>query len=49
MDNTNQVGLSEEMQVQDGEKLFILMKDFKCLDEVSEISVIIQTLADKLK
>ncbi len=50
--DTNQVGLSEEMQVQDGKKLFILIeKDFKCLDEVSEDQSdnYPNPLADKLK
>lgn len=50
--DTNQVGLSEEMQVQDGKKLFILIeKDFKCLDEVTEDQSdnYPNPLADKLK
>lgn len=34
---TNKVGLSEEMPINDNKKLYILIeKDFKCLDEVSE-------------
>ncbi len=50
--DTNQVGLSEEMPVQDGKKLYILIeKDFKCLDEVSEDQSdnYPNPLADKLK
>jgi hypothetical protein len=50
--DTNLVGLSEEMPVQEGKKLFILIeKDFKCLDEVSEDQSdnYPNPLADKLK
>lgn len=35
--DTNQVGLSEEMPLSDGKKLYILIeKDFQCLDETIE-------------
>ncbi|MFZ7115919.1 MAG: DUF7009 family protein [Bacteroidota bacterium] len=35
--DSNQVGLSEEMPLSDGKKLFILIeKDFQCLDETIE-------------
>ena len=35
--STSQVGLSAEMEVGNGKKLFLLLeKDFKCLDETNE-------------
>ena len=50
--DSNKVGLSEEMPIQDKKKLFILIeKDFKCLDETSEDQSdnYANPLADKLK